>query len=298
MESRADLHAASGAGREGRRAPTNLPAVLTTTGVDWVEARAAVAMSGGRVADLLRSVTHPDAPALGVWNLTDVAVHLSHSVDVVSAMAKGGGSVLDDLWNLSVLSKGMVKAESTRDLGRLADRVETSVGDLLAYLETAPADERRPWFVKGTELPLWALTCHALNELIVHGRDVALADGQPWPIERRHAALVVCGFLFPVLDALGRTMVAAEEAVGVRACMEVRVRGGCRVYLRFEDGDLSVDERPWKAVDCHLSVDPAAFALVAWGRVSQWGPIGRGQLLAWGRKPWLGLKLRALLRNP
>jgi len=37
---------------------------------------------------------------------------------------------------------------------------------------------------------------------------------------------------------------------------------------------------------------------VSWGRVSQWPAIGRGQLLAWGRRPWLGLKLRALLRNP
>ena len=42
----------------------------------------------------------------------------------------------------------------------------------------------------------------------------------------------------------------------------------------------------------------AAFLLVAWGRISQWGAIPKGQLLAWGRKPWLGVQLRSWLRNP
>jgi hypothetical protein len=38
--------------------------------------------------------------------------------------------------------------------------------------------------------------------------------------------------------------------------------------------------------------------LVGYGRISQWGPMGRGKLLAYGRKPWLALKLSKLLRNP
>ncbi|MDQ3980593.1 MAG: maleylpyruvate isomerase N-terminal domain-containing protein [Actinomycetota bacterium] len=271
--------------------------MLRTTDASWAEARAAVASAATRVGALLRSVRHPDAPALGKWNVTDVAVHLSHVVDAIAAMAKGGGSFADDVWSLSKLTEGMVKAESTRDLSALADRIETSVADYLTVLEASEENGLRKWMVKGVELPLSTLTCQILNELTVHGRDIAVADGQPWPIERSHAALIVCGFLFPVLGVLKRTMVEEKEAAGLRACMEVRVRGGCRVYLRFDDGDLAVEEAPWRPVDCRLSVDPAAFLLVAWGRVDQWGPISRGQLLAWGRKPWLGLKLRALLRN-
>jgi hypothetical protein len=272
--------------------------VLTTNEVDWAEARAAVASSAPRVGQLLRSVTHPDAPALGDWNLTDVAVHLSHVLDAIAAMAKGGGSILDDLWNLSILSKALVKGEQTRNLAELADRIETTAADFLALQDQARDNGLHSWLIKGVDFPLSTLTCHFLNELLVHGRDIALADGVPWPIERSQAALVVCGFLFPALGALRRTMVNQAEAAGLRVCMEVRVRGGCRVYFRFDDGDFSVEPSPWKAVDVRLSVDPAAFLLVSWGRVNQWGPIRRGQLLAWGRKPWLGLKLRDLLRNP
>jgi hypothetical protein len=44
--------------------------------------------------------------------------------------------------------------------------------------------------------------------------------------------------------------------------------------------------------------DPAAFFMVFWQRQSQRNAIAKGQLIAWGRKPWLGLKFRSLIRNP
>ena len=66
----------------------------------------------------------------------------------------------------------------------------------------------------------------------------------------------------------------------------------------FDGGTFSVEETPQGKVDCHLSVDPTAFLLVAWARISQWSAIPKGQLFAYGRKPWLGLQLRSWLRNP
>ncbi|HEY5989442.1 MAG TPA: hypothetical protein VIV12_24140 [Streptosporangiaceae bacterium] len=32
-----------------------------------------------------------------------------------------------------------------------------------------------------------------------------------------------------------------------------------------------------------------ALLLVLYGRMSQWGPIAKGQLLTWGRRPWRAL---------
>ena len=272
--------------------------VSISTTVDWPAARQAVAVAGPRVAALLRSARRPDAPALGDWDLTHLAVHLSHAVDVVSAMAKGGGGLLDDIWGLSALTQVMVEGEGRRDLNELADRIDASVAAFLAAMAAAPDDARHGWMVRGTEASLSMLTCHVLNELTVHGRDIALAEGVPWPIERSHAVLILQGFLFPALHSLGPSMVDQDAAGTVRARLEVRLRGGGRTWLRFYDGDFSVEYSPAGPVDCHLSVDPEAFMLVAWGRISQWPPIVKGQLLAWGRKPWLGPQLRSWLRNP
>lgn len=257
-----------------------------------------MASAAGRVAGLLRSTSSPAAPALGEWDVTDVAVHLSHAVDAMTATARGSDPVLDDVWDLSTLNGMLVRGEAERDLRALADRIDASVAAFLDVIGAAEDDDARPWLVKGVEMPLSTVTCQVLNELVVHGRDMAVAQGVPWSIERPHAAMALLGYLFPALDALGRAMVAQDAAAGVRACYEVRLRGGGSAFLRLDDGDLTVGAEAPAPVDCHLSVDPETFLLVSWGRLSQWPAIGRGRLLAWGRRPWLGLKLRQMLRNP
>jgi hypothetical protein len=270
-----------------------------TTATDWPAAQAAVERAGARVTVLLRSARRLNVPAVGQWTLTDVAAHLSHALDGISAMAMGGGGALDEIWGLSTLTTALVAGETHRSLPVLADRIEATVARLLALMAEAGEDAPRTWLVRGTELPLSALTCHALNELVVHGRDIAVAEGVPWPIERSDGALIVCGFLLPALGRLGRAMVNPDTAADARVTYDLRVRGGGRFVLRFDAGDFSVEPGPpTTPVDCHLLVEPAAFMLVAWGRISQWRAIPRGQLLAWGRRPWLGLKLRSMLKNP
>jgi uncharacterized protein (TIGR03083 family) len=261
------------------------------------EARSAVASAGARVASLVRSIEHPSAPALGEWDVTDVAVHLSHALDAVTAMARGGGPLLGEIGELGGLTRMLVKGEGERDLEVLAGRIEASLSALLD-VTGAEGAASRTWFAEGTTMPMSGLVCHVLNELLVHGWDIATADGKPWPIERSHAGLVVSGFLFAAFTNLGRSMVDQEAAAGLRATYDVRVRGAGRAVLTFDDGDLSVDATPSGPVDCRLSVDPVAFLLVGWGRISQWGPIARGKLFAYGRKPWLGFRFRSLLVNP
>lgn len=274
--------------------------MVATTSVNWAAARQAVAEAGPRVTAMLRAGSRTDAPALGVWDVAQLAAHISHAMDTIGAMSKGGGNVLEDIAGLSTLTRVMVEGEGRRPLADLADRIDASVAAFLADMEAAAAsgDGSRAWMVQGTEMPLSTLTCHMLNELTVHGHDVATALGLPWKIDRGHASLIVMGFVLPALHTLGRDMVVQEKAGRARARFEVRLRGDGRAWLRFHDGDFSVEGSPQGPVDCHLSVDPAAFLLVAWGRLNQWSAIPKGQLLAWGRRPWLGLQLRAWLRNP
>ena len=40
------------------------------------------------------------------------------------------------------------------------------------------------------------------------------------------------------------------------------------------------------------------FLLVVYGRRSQWPGILRGQLRAWGRRPWLGPRFQRLFVRP
>ncbi|MGI8810343.1 MAG: maleylpyruvate isomerase family mycothiol-dependent enzyme [Acidimicrobiales bacterium] len=270
--------------------------MTATTTVDWTAARRAVAEAGARLTTLLRSAGKADAPALGEWSLSQVAVHVSLVVDAVSAMTRGGGNLIADVWDLSTLSKVLVDGEGRRAPAEMADRIDASVAGFLASMDGVTEDTAHSWLVQGTEMPLSTLTCQVLNELTMHGLDIARAERVPWPVDRAHATLIVQGFLFPALHTLGRAMVVEEKAGNAR--FEIHLRGDGRACLVFADGNLSVEASPQGPVDCHLSVDPATFLLVAWGRTSQWPAIARGQLLAWGRKPWLGPQMRSWLRNP
>lgn len=268
--------------------------------VDWPSARTALGDATSRVATLLRAGQDPTRSALGEWDVAQLGAHLSHAFDVVPALARQDRkSPLPDLWDLAAVTASLVADDPERDLGVLALRIETGAQGFLAATANMSATDPCPWLVEGTLMPVSMLTCHLLNEAVLHGWDIARATGQPWVIERAHAVLIVEGFLLHVFQGLDpRALVVQEKAAGKRLRYDIRLRGGSRFVFAFDDGALTVEAPSTRAVDCHLSVDPAAFLLVAWGRISQWQALPKGQLLAWGRRPWTGLQMRSMLRNP
>ncbi len=283
-------------------------------GVDWSAARQALHHEVNRVTSLLREVRDPHAPAVGEWNLSEVAVHLSQAWAVVLGLSRGdlsearqivpslvgrdGDFLLADLWELSSVTTAGVGSDPERDLAVLADRIEARAGEYLAYCEDRSASEERPWLVEGVSVGLPVLTCHLLSETVAHGRDIATADGRPWSIDPAHAVMVLDGFIMPIVAAMEPHTMVQEGAATVQVCYDLRIRGGGRYFLVFDAGTLVVEPPSARRVDCHLSVDPVAFLLLSWNRTGQWTPMARGKLMAWGRRPWWGLRLRSLIRTP
>ncbi|MDQ2789986.1 MAG: SCP2 sterol-binding domain-containing protein [Actinomycetota bacterium] len=153
--------------------------------------------------------------------------------------------------------------------------------------------------VEGTAVRQSALTYHLLNETLLHGYDIALATGRPWRIDPAHAAMALGRFVVPIIRMLGpKVFVNEAKAAGVRTTYDLRIRGGDSFFFIFDDGSLTIEDPSSRKVDCHVSADPGAFLLVCFARQSQWTAIAKGKLVAWGRKPWLGPQLRALVRNP
>jgi len=267
--------------------------------VDWPAARTALAEAATQVGELLRSVRDPTAPALGEWNLSELAVHLAYAFDIVPALARRErDSPIGDLSDLSGATKRFVDDDPERDLDVLAERIETAAAAFLGATASAAADDPCPWLVEGSTLTIVVLTCHLLNEAVMHGYDIAKAYGRPWKIDRTVAALIFEGFILPVFRVLDpRAMVVEKKAAGVRVRYDIRLRGAGRFCFFFDQGAVTVEAPSSRKVDCHMSADPAALLLVAWGRINQWQAITKGQLMVWGRRPWMGLRLRGLLRN-
>ncbi|HLH23551.1 MAG TPA: hypothetical protein VK066_13600 [Chloroflexota bacterium] len=99
--------------------------------------------------------------------------------------------------------------------------------------------------------------------------------------------------LVPQARTNGALQAAARDA-DVR--YEIAVRGGPRFVCHFARGALRVEPPAAGRVDCRLTVAPVPSLLIAYGRAGQWPAILRGQMRAGGRKPWLALRLKRLLR--
>ncbi len=282
---------------------------------EWQQSQDALRDEVRRVTTLMRSIGDPGIPAVGQWNVAEVAMHLSlnwllvlgqvrrdlsrYKAVVPSMAGVAGDSMIPDMWDNADLNALGLKADSERDLAVLADRIEQRADEYFGECAAHSPDEPRPWTVEGTTVPLSALTCNLLSETIMHGYDMAKAVGRKWRIEPTHAAMVVRQFFVPVMQTCDpRTFVNAEKAAGLQATYELRLRGGGWLNWVFDNGSLRVEEPSTRRVDCHILADPAAFFMVFWERQSQWNAIAKGQLIAWGRKPWLGLKFRSLIRNP
>jgi uncharacterized protein (TIGR03083 family) len=184
-----------------------------------------------------------------------------------------------------------LEADTDRDPGAAASRIENAFERLIGRLRGASGDARIPWH-GGLTLPPATLLCLALGEVLVHGHDIATAGRTRWTITPGEARTVLGGII-----ELAPHYVDEDGARGFSARYELRIRGGLQATLTFEDGRLTIGS-PDGAADCRISADPVAFLLVAYGRIAVWGPVLRGQMVAWGRRPWLGLKLPSLLRNP
>ncbi|MDQ5853941.1 MAG: maleylpyruvate isomerase N-terminal domain-containing protein [Chloroflexota bacterium] len=289
--------------------------VASVSAAEWQRSQDALRDEVRRMTTLMRSISDPGVPAVGQWNIADVAMHLSQNWILVPGLARqdlsryravvpgiageAGDSMIPDMWDNADMNALALKSDAERDLAVLADRIEERAEEYFGECAGHSPDEPRPWLIEGTTVPLSTLTCNLLNETIMHGYDIAKAAGRKWRIEPAHAAMVVRQFFVPVLQTCEpRTFVNAEKAAGLQATYQLHLRGGGRLNFVFDDGSLRVEEPSTRRVDCHISANPAAFFMVFWDRQSQWNAIAKGQLIAWGRKPWLGLKFRSLIRNP
>lgn len=251
------------------------------------EARGALREVVPRVVDLVRGIPDPNAASIGTWRVSDVAAHLSHvfRTDADAIAGRPIPPVTVTTAGMAELTEAWLAEDAARDPRVLADRIE-ELAETFDVVASRCTSTDVAW-LQGARLSPSAVACHLLEECLVHGHDIARALGRPWPIRRRHARLAVEGGALPIIAALPPTaFVHQERGRSFRARFDMRLRGGGRTQLVFEDGSLLLDSEAGADVDAHLSAEPADLMLVFLGRQAIWKPLATGKLAAWGRRPW------------
>lgn len=246
--------------------------------------------SRGKLSATMRQITDPSPRAVGTWTIGETAQHVSGSAEYFLAAARGGAD-LERLDEVDANNARALAEDAERNPRILADRFDRGGEALVAHARTVRGDPAVTPF-EGVEVPLSTLLGIELGEVLVHGFDIARAAGLPWQIDRAHAVLTQEAFI-PLLPYL----LDQERANGVRLAIDLRVRGMRPVVARIKDRTLVVEGSRGQRVDCHISVDPVVYLLLAFNRITPWKPMVRGQLVAWGRRPWRANELGSLLRT-
>lgn len=266
-------------------------------------ARTALAGMARRTEGLLTSLPGTTVAVPGSdWNAGDVAVHLVIGLRAFTDAVRGNENRFiaelppDTTFHerIATINRVTMGEEPVRDLPALADAITAGTRDFLDATAGRRPDEvvPTPWYGDDAGLSVSAATSVLLGEQLMHGYDVARAVGAGWPLEADEAHHVVHGIQSMLPLVADRTVIA-----GLTASYDVRIRGGDRFTVRVADAAVRVSP-PDGRTDCTLSAHPAAFLLVGYGRIPQWRAIRSGKLLAWGRRPWLGLQFKGLFSNP
>lgn len=251
------------------------------------EARAALREVVPRLATLIRSVPDPGAASIGTWTAGDVAAHLSHvfRLDTDAIAARPLPAVTVTTEGMAAFNEAKLDEDGERNPDALAERI-SALADEFDEIAAGAHAATVAW-LQGVRLPPSAVACHLLEECLTHGHDIARAAGRPWRIRRHHALLAVEGGALPLIAALPPdAFLDKEKARSFRAAIEMRLRGGGRRTLVFDDGSLTVTEAGTHDVDAHLIADPATLMLVFIGRQGIAKPVLEGKVVAWGRRPW------------
>lgn len=273
--------------------------------LDQQAARAAISAATRRFTALLRETDHIERRAAGTdWTVAEIAAHVFIVISGFNAAIAGEPQAMapeqyleaNFPTRLAASNAATIAMVEHTDARRLAEPIADGAQRFLGLVAAADPDMEceTPWYGADRTRSVACLTALALSELTVHGHDIATALGRPWPIAAEDAKLImgtVCPEMVPLI-------VRPDAGRDAPVTYEIRLRGnGPRYVIRVADGTAEV--RPvGEPVDCVISADPVVYLLVCYGRMPLWQALLSGGMLAWGRRPWLGLRFKTLFFNP
>ncbi|MFE9750483.1 maleylpyruvate isomerase N-terminal domain-containing protein [Saccharothrix saharensis] len=280
---------------------------LQITDERWQDARDALAAAAQRFTRMLLDCRTPDRRAIGDWSVADTAAHVAVVARLNAGLIGGDLTPLDepDLdrgWQESSLG-GFARLNALslehfpeRALDVVSNTLLEEVDLLLGRAKDADPRELRPW-LGSARLPAAAHVAHQLNEILIHGLDIARALDVPWPISPHEAALTFDLFLMPMLGGRSGRLLAGGGADG-RVTLEFRSKHTTPVVLTSDNGRLQVEAADGRRSDAQVRFDPATMMLTIFRRTRLVRAVATGKVFAFGRRPWAAVSYLRGMRSP
>jgi hypothetical protein len=260
----------------------------------WQAVRSALAETGDLFASLITAAPYPGALATKHWTIADTAAHvasiawqytaMTRDEPLPAALAEAIGPTTVD--TVSGYNDVTLRQFTERDPHVLAARLRADIVTILRATEDSDPELPVPWLGE-SKVPLAGILAHLLNELLVHGREIARAARKAWDIPPRLAGLFFDLFLTGILRyGVGRLLDNDEPPSDRRIAVELRSAHTVPVTIVLHRGVVSVEE-PGGPTDVRLSYHPPTLDLVLFHRISQARAVLTGRIVVSGPRPWL-----------
>jgi uncharacterized protein (TIGR03083 family) len=269
----------------------------SVTGEQWNTVRESVRATAGRFCDLVTSVPDPAATATAGWTVADVAAHVTtiaflntmlmraaeppfHLPGLAEAIA---ATTVDTVHGLN---DQVMSHFPERDVTRLLDMLRYHVGLMLTASQDHDPGETFSWL--GEARPTLAgMFAHMVNELLIHGNDIARAVKVPWTMPAPDAALFFDLFYVGLANGYqGRLLDGSKRPLRRRIAVEFRSGYTTPVTIVVRDGRVTA-EPAGPGADARVRFDPATLNMMMFGRTSKLQAVLTRKIIIGGRRPWL-----------
>jgi uncharacterized protein (TIGR03083 family) len=273
----------------------------------WAAVRASLDRATDRFGWLVRSAPDPQELATKDWTVAVTAAHVA-AVAHNSTMVRVDPAIVPtaevtDLFaattmdTISDLNDVMLGEFGERDLRALGAGLRADVDRILRVTARRDPAELITWLGEA-KIPLVGILAHLLNEILMHGRDIARASGLAWTIPPGDAAHVFDLFIVGMMrHGLGHILDNDEPPMQRRIAVEFRSAHTIPITVVLQHGQVSVEE-PGGPTDIRLSFDPPGLLLMLFHRISPVRAALTGKVVMWGKRPWLLPAFMRTVRAP
>ncbi|MGW2636985.1 maleylpyruvate isomerase family mycothiol-dependent enzyme [Streptomyces sp. NPDC001348] len=257
---------------------------------------AAIRGTAEEIAALVRGASDTALAVPGSqWTVGEVAAHLAMANELMADLAAGRERPYGDgtPQSLAGANAESLALFAERRAEPLATMITEQAEAFLGALSLATADGPAPTTPLGP-MNRSVLASYLLTHMLGHGYDLARAVRRPHMLDPARVGLCM-PFMLSVMPRVANP----ANTAGLTARYRIRLRGGEAFGVFLTDGAVQVTPgAPARRADCSILLDPVAFLLIALGRLNPWRAIARGQVLAWGPRPWLAPRFPSLFTAP
>ncbi len=274
----------------------------------WQAIRTSVRETGDRFADMVAGAGDPGAKATDRWSVADVAAHVAIvgwldtmllDPSVAALPVPGLAETLPDTTvdDVNAFNDLTMRHITERDPKVLADLIRGQITVMLDSSDGRDPGELVTW-LGGAQVSIAGLFSHLLNELLLHGWDVARPTGQTWTIPPQDAAYFFEVFMVGLAHTgVGRLLDGGGKPRDRRVAVEFRSDYTAPVTLVLRNGRVTA-EPPGPGADVRLTFDPTTLTMMMFGRVSKPRAVISRKVSVGGRRPWLLPVFLRTLRVP